>query len=215
MSRGLRVIRSFESAPINQIGLSKPATVHDPVYLLLKGSGFLKAVSVRLNGAVMSDFVISDDSNISLKLSEDLYFVVISQVEVLTESEAASGSVRVSYEMGTPAAIRGVLKLAQRVIKLLMTTPGSDIFHPSDGGGLLGILGKAVNQSGASGASAQVMIGLDQVSKRLIEDQASRRLSADERLAELHVIELQFDQRSGSLNVRLGVESMAGSVAIT
>ncbi len=215
MSRGLRVLRSFEPAPITEIGLSKPASVHDPIFLLLQGKGFSKAVSVRLNGAAVTEFVVVNDTNIRLPLPESMYFTVIDQVDVLTETDSASSTVRVSYEMGTPTSIRGVLKLAQRIVKLLLTTPGRDIFHQTDGGGLLSILGKAVHQSGASGVSAQVMMGLDRVSKRLIEDQAASGLPADERLAQLHVIELHFDQQSGSLNVRLGVESMAGSVAVT
>lgn len=215
MSRGLRVLRSFEHAPITQIGLSKPTSVHDPLFLQLQGKGFLKAVAVRLNGMDIPGFVVVNDTNISLQLPDSLYFTVIERVDVLTESEGASGNVRVRYEVGTPQSVQGVLKLAQRIVKLLLTTPGTDIFHQSDGGGMLAILGKAVHQSGAAGVSAQVMLGLDRVSKRLIEDQAAKGLPPDERLAQLHVLELQFDQQSGTLNVRLGVESMAGSVAVT
>ena len=215
MSKGLRVMRSFEPAPITHVGMSKPTSVHDPIFLLLQGSGFTKTVSVRLNGVDIPGFVVVNDNSISLELPERLYFTVIDQIDVLTATEAVSGTVRVSYEMGTPTSVRGVLKLTQRIVKLLLTTPGSDIFHQQDGGGFLSILGKAVHQSGASGVSAQVLLGLDRVSKRLIEDQAARGLPADERLAELHVLDLHFDQQSGSLNVRLGVESMAGTVAVT
>lgn len=215
MSNGLRVLQSFEIAPVRKVGLKPQTKASDPLFMTIEGSGFDKAVSVRLDGVHISGFMVINDSSIVLEVPEAMYFTPISQVDVLTETEAASQAVRVTYAIGSPKSIRGVLKLAQRVTKLLMTTPGSDIFHPSDGGGILSILGQAVHQTSASGVSAQVMVGIDRVSKRLIEDQAARRLPGDERLAQIHILELRFDQSSGTLNVRLGVETMTGTFAVT
>jgi hypothetical protein len=136
---------------------------------------------------------------------------------VLSNQFTLSPRSLVRFRIGkTPGKVRGILRLTQLFLKVLFTTPGSDIFHPNAGGGALQVVGSTYGQGEGEGVVTEFVIAINRTQRQLIAMQSrDQRAPRDERLMAANVLSTEFDKLQGGLYITVEIISQAGRRAIT
>lgn len=178
--------------------------------LLLRGSRLSDAVGVRINGVTTETFTVLSPNLIEVDAPAG---AVLHEVDVLTAAtDGASG--RMSFLLGrTPRKVQGLSKVVQQFVTLLLTTPGSDIFHPRRGGGLLSVLKGSLHPQHKETYTAPVMAAFTRAQRQMQADQVRLQLPPEERLASVSVTHVSFEPKSSAVSVSALFESAAGRQA--
>jgi len=188
----------------------------DPPAIEIKGEDFRSVERVIINGQNAPEFIIINQKTIYAQIPGSIQR--IQSVEMLssnfTRSTIAS---KLSYELGPKTRkVEGILKLIQLFTKWLLQTPGSDIFNPERGGGLLALVG-----SMGTGRSMDTIIG--SVS-RAVQSTVSQMRSAQinvsglplsEQLLSADITDFDIFERQMEARIKVLVTSMAGNEAVT
>ena len=120
----------------------------------------------------------------------------------------------VSFTWGVRTkTVSGILRLVQTVIKLLLTTPGTDAFRPGLGTVLPLLVRRGVSRSSINVMKTDIMISLQDAERQIIDFQAAQPIPDDERLQELIIRRIEFLSASTEWVVDLSVLSQAGTEA--
>lgn len=115
-------------------------------------------------------------------------------------------------QMGiSPKIVTGVHKLAQFVTKLLLTTQGSDIYDPDYGSGLLYLLRQAQSPSDLAALRGSIATHVSDVRTQVIASQVNLALPSDERLQDLKLLSVDFDQVNMKFAIEVALVSEAGN----
>lgn len=202
--KALRVTRLVDRATVRSIDAHG-----DPPVLHLEGVGFTHAVGVRLNGKIFGGFVLHDDTVLEITVPLELRSAPIQSVDVICGDLSPGGDVSLEWAVG-PDVVSGVHKLVQRWVKLLLTTPGTDSFHPDHGGGLRSVLGAVVDPDEPGPLVACILAAVTRTTDQTVASQNTRRLPPDERLRRVDVLDLSFDRKRLAFDLRLGFETASG-----
>jgi hypothetical protein len=140
----------------------------------------------------------------------------ITSISVLSRKLALSPRSLIQFRIGATASkTRGILRLMQLFLKLLFTTPGSDIFAPKVGGGALAHLGQSISTDGTADVVAGIIVSVDNTVKQLIQIQGrNQSIPPDERLLSAKVISAGFNKNETALVASIEVNSQAGKSAV-
>jgi hypothetical protein len=121
-----------------------------------------------------------------------------------------------SFKAGiTNRKVSGINRLVQLFLKLLLTTPGTDIFNRTLGGGALQNLGTTFTRGSSNNIVGNFLIAVDHTAKQVTAVQARNpRLPRDERLLSAKVSGARFDARQTALVVSVILTSQAGDSAL-
>jgi hypothetical protein len=239
MSYDLQVVKIVDSVPVTKVGVAAPAFVGGvdsnglavevpaPVAgttgliavtpenvpstrISLTGRNFLSAEEVKLNGNLV-DFEVVGDRRIEIELPESMESEYIRTVTVLSSSFTGREASVMEFVAGSHLRkVTGLLKAMQQFIKVMMTSPGTDIFHKTYGGGLLSTLSTNLDYENSAPMIGQILASLSRTSKQIISSQASKRLPADEKLKSVVLLDLKLSKQDLSVDLVLGFETMAG-----
>ena len=109
-------------------------------------------------------------------------------------------------------AIQGQGKLIQLVTKCLLTTPGRDIFDPDWGAGIRSILPAVATKETEKAPLAEINIAISKAERDIRASQQNTRMSPDEILHSLTVIDLRFNETELRWELDLSVKSKSGIV---
>ena len=122
----------------------------------------------------------------------------------------------VAFRAGrTNRKVSGIQQLVQLFVKVLFTTPGSDIFNQSLGGGGLTIVGSSFAKDTAGSLVSDFVIAVDNTVRQIVFLQSQQfRLPPDERLLSAKVESAKFYQQQTALVVSVALTSQAGTEAL-
>ena len=131
-----------------------------------------------------ADFVVISPSKMLVTIPTALRADPVQKVLALTDTPRLDEASKLYFDVGpTLRSAKGSEATIQLFIKLAMTTPGTNKFRPSSGGGLLSLIGLNMEEGAVLGLQARaveaVMRAQDEVTS--LQNQ-NRRLSNDERL---------------------------------
>lgn len=96
---------------------------------------------------------------------------------------------------------------------IFMSTPGSDIFNPTSGGGGAALVGRSTSSDGSSVASALAM-AVDRTKNELMVQQSKYPgLPLSERLLSAYLESVSFDKASSTIYARVSLQNMLGNSA--
>lgn len=114
------------------------------------------------------------------------------------------------FKLGnSPGKVTGMMRLIQMFVKVLLTTPGTDIWNPRMGGGLLSKIG---NRGGAQGKGlvGDATIAVDNTSIQLMAMQAQEKnIPPTERLLSASVTQAKYNQYDLSLDITIELLNQA------
>jgi len=114
----------------------------------------------------------------------------------------------------SPFKVSGIDKLVQHVVKVLLTTPGSDLWNPGMGGGLQSIVSRNVHDQNSSTISGEIGIAVINTERYILQEQIGLNLTDDESLKELTMIKCYFDSSNSRWDVVLRLITKSNKINI-
>jgi hypothetical protein len=218
MSQQLEVVKFRDVIPVLSIprfvqGLEIPT-------LEVKGEDFRNVGQVFINEVSSPEFIIVSRGVMYVQVPTSV--ASIRTIEVIsTDFTSTSQASKLQFEIGDKTSTAsGITKLMQLFVKWLLQSPGSDIFNPERGGGLLELVGqvgtsrkmgpvistvsRSIQNTVSQIRSAQVNVSGLPLSERL--------LSAD--LVDFDIFESQMEVRARVSLVSLAGQGAAASLAL-
>jgi hypothetical protein len=208
----LQTISPQEIVHLNQVRVSPgpPRTV------AVVGTDFRSVDEVLINGVPSPDVVIIDKTRLLAQVPDTALLDRINSVQVLSKKLVLSERSQIRIRIGrTPGRVTGILRLMQLFLRVLFTTPGTDIFNPSLGGGALKNVGATFGASEGQDIINDFVVAVDTTSRQIIaiqgRDPATPR---DERLLGAKVLSATFNRSLGGLDAAIQLTSQAGRDAV-
>jgi hypothetical protein len=178
-----------------------------PIVLDIRGENFNRAQSVVVNGNSLNYHVINN-TRLFASVPEELHGQRITQIVVLTDKESFTNTALYFYELAGLKSVSGPKKLVFQFIKLLMTTPNSDVFEKHLGGGLQKFAGSVSDNPHA--ALALVAQAIMRVGDQIRTSQRNSRLPNNEKLQVVEILSIDFskgDRTSIEAGIRVTTKS--------
>lgn len=106
--------------------------------------------------------------------------------------------------------VTGVLRLVQMVVKLILTTPGSDSAYPTAGTIIPSLVKRGVTQDSVQLVKMDIMMALQDLERQIQDIQAALPLNDDERLKQIDIQTVNYTPASAEWQINIAVLSQAG-----
>lgn len=205
---GIQLIKLLDLLPVNTVRNAKG--VH-PRSLVVTGKDFRNIEKVLINGAESPGFMVYSPTELIAEVPGVFQSAPIDSVAVLSSSLTFSGRSLVMFTVGSRVRkVRGILRLMQVFLRILLRTPGSNLFHRRSGGGLLSRIGTNIT----NGAAADAVIAVDTTRTYIVGVQASdRNIPPNERLLSAEVANVSVDPQNGSITLTVLLTNHSGTTA--
>lgn len=118
---------------------------------------------------------------------------------------------RMSFTFGRRSKpVAGILKLVQMLVKMLLTSPGSDHFAVGTGTIIQGLFKRGVSQSSFQLLKMDIMISIQDLERQILDIQAGQPSPDDERLKEIKILNVQYLEVSSEWQIQISVLSEGG-----
>ena len=166
-----------------------------PPTILVRGKDFNSAQVVLINEVESTDIDIVSGREILAQMPTTQVSVPIRSIVVVSYRLTHTDRSQISFRLGnSPQSMAGLTLLVQQFLKLMLQGPGTDIFSPKLGGGLLRAVGKQITAPTSSSMVADLNLAVTRTRQQLMTLQAKNpRLSMTERLAYARVVEAKFN----------------------
>jgi hypothetical protein len=187
-----------------------------PRTLDIYGEKFLQADEVYINDLPAPEFVIVSDTNLLAQVPDSQTSSRIRSVTVLAVKPSPDRRSTLHFEVGrTLSSLKGLQRLIQFYCKILLQTPGSDRFHPDEGGGLLSLVGQPVGKKNSSIISAAVSMAINRARDQVITRQGKiTRIPPDERLLRADLQGIGYNPNTTTLAARVSIGAVSGREAV-
>lgn len=216
MAIDFQVVFPQEAIRLNSVRLSPPGGPL-PRSLTIRGEDFRSVDEVLINDIESPDVVIISKNLLIAQLPDVFQKVAnVNTVSVLSRNLTITPRSFIRFRIpDQPGRVRGILRLIQLYLKLLFTTPGTDIFSPRSGGGALRNVGETFGADEGGDIISDFVIAVDQTSRQVVSQQSREpRLPLDERLLSAKVTNAGFNRELGALLVTIELVSQAGRAAL-
>lgn len=182
----------------------------------ISGDDFLAVEDVLMNQVSAPSFIVLGKNRLLAEVPQVLASSTITSVMVLSRKLLISPRSYIRFTIGrTPSKTRGILKLLQLFLKLLLTTPGTDIFAPKSGGGALSHLGQSISTDEGTDIIADFIVSVDSTARQIVQIQGrSQATPPDERLLSAKVLSAGFNKNETAVIVSIELTSQAGTSAV-
>ncbi len=110
--------------------------------------------------------------------------------------------------------VAGINKLVQQVVKIMLTTPGTDQWDLGVGGGIKSIVANISGSDDAQEAKAKIAVAVMGTERYLIDEQMGYNISNEEKLRSLSLDRVEFNEKDSSWVIRVKLLNMAGDMTL-
>lgn len=187
-----------------------------PVSVRIEGRQFLQATEVLINDINSPEFMVLSDSRLIAQVPESQAKSRLRSVTVLANKPSTDRSSILHLDAGkTFSSLQGIEKLLQYFVKILLQNPGSDIFNPTEGGGVLGLVGRVVTKKDTTSLSASLVSSVNQTRDQiLVKQNKITRIPSDERLLRADTEAAGFNPSTTTLAARISIGAVSGRDAV-
>jgi phage baseplate assembly protein W len=181
-------------------------------FVQITGAGFIDVANVLINGYRSPEFIVDTSQRIFAAVPTAVAGQIITDIQVLLLSPLAGTENAVILDIGGGnGRIEGSAKLVQTFVKMLLTTPGSNIFSPQLGGGLLQLSGdNMATPTGSIESEARAAISRTEAQIKALHT-STPRLSDSEKLRSVNITSVNVDVDTSTLSIRLELTAQDGS----
>lgn len=210
----MKDIRVISAKIVLKVGTIAPIRGVLPACVLAVGEKLDKTTEVFYNDLPVDEFFAQSPTRLIVKIPATAVGKPFVSLRVLSDASVVRRDSEVSLKLNNPLrTVSGMDRLIQNWIMTFMTTPGSDVFDKSSGGGALAIIGRTTDRDGRS-ASADLTMAIDRTRTELIKKQTySNRVPSSEKLLSCELGDVVFDPYSGKLQARVFLRNMVGDSA--
>lgn len=203
--------------PQEAVNLTSVRVAEDiPVRTLdITGVDFRSVDEVVINDIVSPSVVVLSRSRLLAQVPVDVLYQQISSVRVTSRKLFLTDRSYIKFQVGrSPSKVSGILRLVQLFLKILFTTPGTDIFTPATGAGALGSIGRTFGRDEGGTIVSDFILGVAATQKQIIAAQGrDPAIPRDERLLAAKVLRANYSKSEAALVVSLELTSQAGRAA--
>lgn len=189
----------------------------DPLTLDILGQDFRSVDEVTINDIVSTNVIVLSKNRLLAEVPEVVKNST-AQVEVNVTSRRLTLTPKslIRFKVGqTPSKVSGILRLVQVFLKLLFTTPGSDIFSKRLGGGALKKIGGSFSKSQSGSIVSDFVVSVDTTTRQIVALQGrDTAIPRDERLLSAKVTSAHFSAQESALIVSVELLSQTGQSAL-
>ena len=181
--------------------------------LRIVGDDFRAVDEVLINNMESPDVIVVNKNELIAQLPDSLQVAPdINAVVVLSRNLTVTKRSVLQFRIGKrPGKVKGIQRLLQLFVKILFTTPGSDIFNPSAGGGVMNKVGSTFGEAESKDIASEFVIAVQRVQRQIVAMQSrDQRSPRSERLLSATVVGSKFDKLQGAFYVSVEVISQAG-----
>lgn len=204
----IQVIKILDVAEVASIRNAEGVV---PRSLLISGKDFRAVDQVVMHGFRSPEFAVLDAQTLIAQVPDNLLEETIYDVLVLSSNFTLTD--RSFIELGLGSRIRkvsGILRLLQIFIRNLLRTPGTNIFHPTLGGGVLRVVGQNITDNSV----ADVAVAIRKTTADIIARQSQiREIPPSERLLSAEISNFYADQPTGTVFVTVTLQNHSGQTA--
>lgn len=172
---------------------------------------------VLINDIPSPDIIVLSKTRLLAQLPDSLQKVPnVVSVSVLSRNLTITNRSLIRFRISdTPGRVTGILRLVQLFLKVLFTTPGSDIFNKRTGGGALVNIGETFGADEGGDIISDFVISVDTTARQILAQQGRNpRIPRDERLLSARVKAAGFNRQLGALIATVELTSQAGRAAL-
>lgn len=202
---GTLLIRLIDIVPVTSFANAPGVS---PRSLLVSGQDFENIESVMIGGVPSPEFIAYSRNQILAQVPESLVDQPITEVLVYASALRPTERSLIEFTVGVrPKKVRGILRLLQNYVRILLRSPGTNVFHPTSGGGLR----RRIGENLTSAASADVIAAVSRTTAYFLSVQARQsELPPSERLLSAEVQGVTPDEGTGTLYVTISLTSHTG-----
>jgi hypothetical protein len=212
MAVDLQVVYPQQAIILNNVRvLPGPPRVID-----VTGADFRSVDEVLINKIASEDVVVLSKTRLVAQVPESLMAQRVLSVTILSRRLTLSSKSMLKFRLSrTPGKVSGVLRLVQKFLKILFTTPGSDIFNRQIGGGALRNVGATFGVEEGGDVINNLVIAIDTTSRQIIALQGRNpSLPRNERLLSAKIIRAGFNKQEGAVDIAVEITNQSGEAAM-
>jgi len=212
MSLDVQIVFPQEAVQLTRVQVI-PGLV--PRTLDVLGADFRSVDEVLINQIPSPDVVILSKIRLLAQVPDQIRLDRVVTVSVLSRKLTVTEKSFLRFRIGkAPGKVSGILRLLQLFLKILFTTPGSDIFNQKTGGAGLRNIGQTFGADEGGGIVSDFVVAIANTSRQIIAIQGrDPSLPRDERLLAAKILTAGFNRSEGALVVSVEVTSQAGRAA--
>ena len=212
MAVDFQVVFPQQLVPLNGIKILAGMT---PRTIDVTGQDFRSVDQVLINDIASPEVVILSQTRLLAQVPSGLQNVTLTSVSVVSRQLTVSSKSLIKFQIGPVASkVSGILRLMQVFLKLLLTTPGRDIFSPRVGGNALKNVGQSFGKDQGGDIIAAFTIAVDTTRRQILAVQSrDPSIPKDERLLAAAVTASAYSRAEGALIVSVELTSQAGRAA--
>lgn len=180
------------------------------------GDDFTSVDQVLINKVASPSVVILSKTRLLAQVPSQILLQPISSVQVIANRLILTSKSYITFQIGRqPSKVRGILRLVQLFLKIMFTTPGSDIYAPNTGAAALKNIGKTFGESQTGSIVSDFVVSVATAQKQIIAVQSrDSSIPRDERLLSAIVTQASYSQQAQGLVVSVELTSQAGRAAV-
>ena len=208
----IQVVRLSDVLPVTAIS-RVPGVL--PRSVMLDGNDFENVEQVFLNGSPAPEFVVMSPQQILAQVPPDQVQEIIRDAYVLSTRLSFTNRTVVELSVGIrPQTVTGTLLLVQNFVRMLLRSPGSNIFDKNSGGGLYRQVGRVIGADARDRVGAEIAVSISTTRQQFIAAQTpDRTIPPDERLLTADLIGLTVSPNEGVIYASVAVTSHARATA--
>jgi len=181
----------------------------------ISGEDFRSVDEVLINDIPSPSVVILSKSRVLAQVPIEVLYQQISAVRVTSRNLFLTDRSYIKFKVGrTPSKVNGILRLCQLFLKILFTTPGSDIFAPRTGAAALASIGRTFGKDEGGTIVSDFILSVAATQKQIISAQGrDPTVPRDERLLAAKVTKAGYNKSEAALVVSVELTSQAGRAA--
>jgi hypothetical protein len=204
----LRIIEIRDTLPVTAIGVAENVS---PPSISIVGRNFQSAYEVLINDEVSPSIYVVSSNALLAQIPTSQLNTYINQVVVISNRLTRNAeSHKIVFRLGNVShSVQGITKLIQSFVKILLQTPGTDIFSKNIGGGII----RAVYgyQNDIRNLSSDLQVAVNRTRQQLLAIQSGdKNLLPQEKLLYAELIDTQISRAENTVTgkIRLGSHAM-------
>lgn len=212
MAVDLQICFPQEAVKLNSVRFADGVAVRS---LDIAGDDFSAVDEVLINDIVSPSIIVLSQTRLIAQIPTEVLIQPISSVRVTSRRLFMTERSYIKFQIGrTPSKVSGILRLCQLFLKILFTTPGTDIFSPQTGAGVLQNVGRTFGRDEGGAIVSDFIISVAATQKQIIASQGrDPSIPRDERLLAAKVTKAGYSKSDTALVISVELTSQAGRSA--
>lgn len=202
----LRIIKVVDLLPVLRVDLQNSY----PLVLELTGEGYQHTAVVAVNGMDMPKrsaaeygYTVVSPNTILVQPPPSMQEALISSILVFGDTANRVENASIEFELTSLSPARGLVAVVQQFLRLLLASPGSDLFEPTQGGGLGNIAGVVLTDENFAGLSTRALAAVKKCAADLRDSQLFANIPSSERLLDVIPINITIGTAGGGIDLQL------------